>query len=69
MKLSHIVRRSKKWIQKAVPESRRGVFTAKAKAHGERAQEYAAQVLAPGSKADTTTKREAVFARRAKKGF
>lgn len=31
----------KKWIQKAVPKSHRGIFTAKAKAHGMSVHAYA----------------------------
>lgn len=62
-------KRGKNWIQKAVPPSHKGLFTAEAKAHGEGVQEYASEVLAPGSKASTTTKRRAAFAKRAKKGF
>lgn len=45
----------------------KGKFTAKAKANGESVQGYASKVLSPGSKASTTTKREANFARNAKK--
>jgi hypothetical protein len=45
----------------------KGEFTAKAKAHGESVQEYANEVLKPGSKASGATKKQANFARNAKK--
>jgi len=45
----------------------KGKFTAKAKAHGESVQQYAAQVLKPGSKASASTKKQANFARNARK--
>lgn len=67
--LSDRRKRGGKWIQKAVPPSHRGLFTKEAKSHGEGVQEYASEVLAPGSKASTQTKRRAAFAKRAKKGF
>ena len=60
---------NKKWLQSAVPPSHRGLFTKEAKSHGDSVQEYASEVLAPGSKASTRTKRRAAFAKRAKKGF
>ncbi len=50
------------WIQEAVPASHKGKFTAKAKAAGKTVAEEAKSVLKKGSKADTKTKREAVFA-------
>lgn len=46
--------------------SKKGAFTAKAKAHGESVQQYAAEVLRPGSKASPATKRQANFARNSK---
>ena len=46
------------------PENR-GKFTRKAKAHGEGVQQYAREVLAPGSHASGKTKQEANFARNA----
>jgi hypothetical protein len=49
-----------KEIQKKGTE---GVFTAKAKKAGMGVQEYAAKVLAKGSKASTKTKRQAAFAK------
>jgi len=49
-----------------IKASHRGKFTAKAKAHGESVQQYVRAVLAKGSHASTTTKREAVFAANAK---
>jgi hypothetical protein len=55
----------KKWMQNAVPESHRGIFTAKAKRAGMGVQSYAAQVLKAGSHASTKLKREAAFARTA----
>lgn len=45
----------------------KGKFTAKAKAHGESVQQYARQVLKPGSKASASTKKQANFARNARK--
>ena len=45
----------------------KGEFTAKAKAHGESVQQYANEVLKPGSKASGKTKKQANFARNAKK--
>ena len=47
--------------------AKKGVFTAKAKAHGESVQQYAAEVLRPGSKASPATKRQANFAKQAAK--
>lgn len=44
----------------------RGKFTAKAKKAGMSVQGYAKKVLAPGSKASGSTKRQANFARNAK---
>lgn len=43
----------------------KGRFTAKARAHGESVQQYANDVLRPGSKASASTKRQADFARNA----
>jgi hypothetical protein len=40
----------KHWMQKAVPESHKGIFTAKAKAHGESVHEYAEQEKHAGGK-------------------
>lgn len=45
----------------------KGKFTAKAKRAGKSVQGYAAEVLKPGSKASASTKRQANFARNAKK--
>lgn len=45
----------------------KGEFTAKAKKAGMSVQAYAAKVLAPGSKASASTKKQANFARNAKK--
>jgi hypothetical protein len=45
----------------------KGEFTAKAKKHGESVQEYAAEVLKPGYKAYPATKKQANFAKNAKK--
>ena len=42
---------------------RPGAFSAKAKRAGETTDEYAAEVLKPGSKADVRTKREAALAK------
>jgi hypothetical protein len=44
-----------------------GAFTAQAKAAGESVAGYASQVLAPGSKASTTTKRRANLAQTLRK--
>jgi hypothetical protein len=48
-----------------IKESHKGLFTAKATAHGESVQEYAADVLKPGSGASPETKKQANFARNA----
>jgi hypothetical protein len=45
----------------------KGKFTKKAHAAGKSVSKYAAQVTKKGSKASTKTKREAVFAKNAKK--
>ncbi len=45
----------------------KGEFTEKAKKAGMSVQAYAAKVLAPGSKASAATKKQANFARNAKK--
>lgn len=50
-----------KWIQGAI--RRPGAFTAKAKRAGKGVQAFAAQVLKPGSRASTRTKRQAALAR------
>ncbi len=57
---------AKNWIQGAI--KRPGAFTAKAKAAGKSTSAYAKQVTKPGSKADTTTKRQANLAKTLK-GF
>lgn len=44
------------------PENK-GKFTAKAKAAGKSVQQFASKVLAPGSKASASTKKQANFAR------
>ena len=49
------------WIKGAV--KRPGAFKKKAKAAGMSTMEYAAKVLAKGSKADTRTKRQASLAK------
>ena len=56
---------AKKWIQGAVKKP--GSFTKQAKAAGMGVQAYAAKVTKPGSKASTTTKRRANFAKTMKK--
>lgn len=58
------------WIQKAVPKSHRGIFTAKAKLAGMSVQEYARHVLASKG-ASSKLKHEAAFAKTAgrKGGF
>lgn len=48
-----------------IKKANEGKFTAKAKAHGESVQQYAREVLAPGSKASGATKKQANFARNA----
>lgn len=45
----------------------KGKFTAKAKAKGEGVQQYANQVVKPGSKASPATKKQANFAKNAAK--
>ena len=57
-----------KWMADAFKPSTKGLFTHKAKAHGEGVQEYAAEV-GRNPDAPTKLKREAALARRAKKGF
>ena len=56
---------AKKWIQKA--KLKEGAFTKKAKAAGMGVQAYADKVLKKGSKATTTTKRQASLAKTFKK--
>tara|TARA_R110000824_G_scaffold321561_1_gene508362 strand:- start:72 stop:266 length:195 start_codon:yes stop_codon:yes gene_type:complete len=56
---------AKKWIQKA--KLKEGAFTKKAKAAGMGVQAYANKVLKKGSKATTTTKRQASLAKTFKK--
>lgn len=56
---------NRKWMQKAV--KRPGAFTRKAKAAGMSVAAYAEKVLSPGSRADTLTKRQALFARTARR--
>ena len=48
-----------------IKPANKGKFTRKAKAKGETVQQYAAQVLKPGSKASAATKKQANFARNA----
>ena len=55
----------KKWIQGAIKHP--GSFTKKARAADETVPAFAADVLAPGSKASTTTKRQAALARTLRK--
>ncbi len=50
-----------------IKSENKGKFTKKAKAKGEGVQEYANEVLKPGSKASPATKKQANFARNAKK--
>ena len=50
-----------------IKPSHKGLFTKKAKAAGKSVQAEAAAVLAPGSKASAATKKQAIFARNAKK--
>lgn len=50
-----------------IKPSHKGLFTAKAKKNGESVGQYAIKVLKPGSKASTATKKQAVFARNARK--
>ena len=52
---------AKHWIAKM--HLKKGAFTAKANAHGKSVAGYAAEVLAPGSHASSTTKRQANLAR------
>lgn len=48
-----------------IKPSHRGLFKRKAQAAGMSTQEYANKVLAPGSKANAATKKQANFARNA----
>lgn len=48
-----------------IKPSHKGLFTKKAKAAGKTVQQEAAAVLAPGSKADKKTKKQAQFAKNA----
>ncbi len=50
-----------------IKPANKGKFTAKAKAAGSDVQGFASKVLAPGSKASPATKKQANFARNAKK--
>jgi hypothetical protein len=50
-----------------IKPSHKGLFTAKAKGAGMGVQQYASKVLAPGSKASAATRKQANFARNAKK--
>jgi hypothetical protein len=50
-----------------IKPANKGKFTAKAKAHGMGVQAYAKKVLAAGSHASAATKKQANFARNAKK--
>lgn len=50
-----------------IKKANRGVFTAKAKAAGMSVSAYAAKVLKKGSKASAATKKQANFARNARK--
>ena len=50
-----------------IRKSREGLFSAKAKRAGMCVQAYARKVLARGSRASAATKRQANFARNAKK--
>jgi len=54
---------AEKWIQKATAK-RKGAFKAAAKREHMSTLAYAAQVLAPGSRASTRRKRQAILARR-----
>lgn len=58
---------AKKWMQRAVPESHRGEFTAKAEKAGMGVQAYARSVMAHPEKHDAHTVHQAQFARVAKK--
>ena len=58
---------AKKQAPIKIKKSHEGLFTAKAKAAGMSVQAYAKKVLAPGSGASAATKRQANFARNAKK--
>lgn len=64
-------KRKTKWMQKAAERMEQkgtvGEFTRKAKRAGMTVSQYASKVLAPGSKASTKTKRQAVFAKNAAK--
>lgn len=62
-----MARRVRKWLQRAI--KRPGAFTRKARAAGMSVQAYARKVVAPGSRADLRTKRQAYIALRAKQGW
>lgn len=59
--------REKKWMQDAVPESHEGQFTAKAKKAGMTVQQFAAHVHANPGKFSAKTRKQAAFAKTAKK--
>jgi len=56
---------AEKWMQEAVPESHRGLFTAKAKRAKMGVQEFAAHVLAHPSSYPRRTVHQALFAKNA----
>lgn len=62
-----MAKKPKKWMQKAVNPEMRGAFTAKAKAAGLSVAAMAEKTLTAGSKASTKTKRQAAFAKTARK--
>lgn len=57
------VAKKKKWMQDAFANAH-GQFRAKAERAGKSTEEYAREVLAPGSHASTHTKRQAALAER-----
>lgn len=50
-----------------IKKSHKGLFTAKAKKAGMSVQGYASKVLSPSSRASSTTKKQANFAKNASK--
>jgi len=53
---------AEKWIQQAINPAKKGAFSRKAQAAGKSTAGFAKQVLKPGSKASTQTKRQANLA-------
>jgi hypothetical protein len=54
---------NKNWIKGAINPAHKGQFKAKAEAAGETTAQYAADVTAPGSQADSTTRAQGFLAK------